>query len=151
MKVRVEMKPVNQIVKRLGLDPGGRAQRFHTLNVRNRIQKYMPFRTGMTIKVMMFQTDGNSPEVVLDVPYAKFLYYGKLMVDPVTGAAGFRDKDGQWKSWTKRPKVQSNRPITYTTTKNPQAGPYWDRRLAAAEGDVMAQELEDYIRNGGTV
>lgn len=132
MKVRLEMKPVNQIIQRLGLDEGGAAQRFHTLNVRRRIQKYMPYRTGMTIKVMMFQTDGNKPEVVLDVPYGKYLYHGKAMEGPP-------------------PKRVTDRPLHYTTTKNPQAGPYWDRQLAAAEGDVMAQELEDYIKSGGTV
>ena len=144
-KITVDMAPVNQILKAKGLTAGGDVQRFHTQNVLRRIQKYMPYRSGATIKLMIVQTDVSKPEIVLDVPYGKFLYYGMLMVDPVTGAAGFRDADGQWKSWTKRPKVKSDRPITYTKTKNPLAGPFWDRRLTAAEGKAMQADLQRYI------
>ena len=150
-KITVDMKPVNQILKEKGLTAGGDVQRFHTENVLRRIQKYMPYRTGATIKTMIAQTDINKPEIVLDVPYGRFLYYGVLMVDPVTGAAGFKDKEGQWKSWH-RPKVKSNRPITYTKTKNPQAGPFWDRALVAAEMPAMQADLQAYVnRKAGKV
>lgn len=144
-KITVDMKPVNQILKEKGLTAGGDVQRFHTQNVLRRIQKYMPYRSGATIKTMIAQTDINKPEIVLDVSHGCFLYYGVLMVDPVTGAAGFKDKEGQWKSWH-RPKAKSNRPITYTKTKNPQAGPFWDRALVAAEGDAMAEDVQRYLK-----
>lgn len=144
-EIKVNMKPVNQILKAKGLTADGDVQKFHTANVLRRIQKYMPYRTGATIKTMVIQTDINRPEIVLNVPFGRFLYHGKLMVDPVTGAAGFLDKDGQWKSWTKRPKVQSDRPITYTKTKNPLAGPYWDRALKANEMAAMQADLQWYV------
>ena len=41
--------------------------------------------------------------------------------------------------------MASDRDIEYDKTKNPQAGPLWDRRLMAAEGAVMRQELQDYV------
>ena len=149
-KVAVHMKPTKQILRDKGLGPGGDVQRFHTQNVLRRIQKYMPYRTGATIKAMVAQTDINKPYIIVAAPYAKFLYYGVLMVDPVTGAAGFKDKNGEWKSWKNRPKVKSNRPITYTKTKNPRAGPFWDRALVAAEMLAMQRELQAYInRKGG--
>lgn len=144
-KITVDMKSVNQILKAKGLTAGGDVQRFHTQNVLRRIQKYMPYRTGATIKAMIVQTDINKPEIRLDVPHGRFLYHGKLMVDPVTGAAGFRNADGQWKSWKGRPKVRSDRPITYTKTKNTQAGPYWDRALKAAEMPAMQADLQRYV------
>lgn len=144
-RIILKMNPISKILRDKGLDESGDVQRFHTMNVLRRIQKYMPYRSGATIKLMIVQTDVSKPEIVLDVPYGKFLYYGMLMVDPVTGAAGFRDADGQWKSWTKRPKVKSDRPITYTKTKNPLAGPFWDRRLTAAEGKAMQADLQRYI------
>lgn len=144
-KITLDMKPVNQILRTKGLTAGGDVQRFHTQNVLRRIQKYMPYRSGATIKTMIVQTDIDKPEIVLDVPYGKFLYHGVLMVDPVTGAAGFKDKDGQWSSWKERPKVKSDRPITYTKTKNPQAGPYWDRALKAAEQPAMQADLQRYV------
>ena len=144
-KITVDMKPVNQILKAKGLTAGGDVQKFHTANVLRRIQKYMPYRTGATIKTMIAQTDINDPLLVLDVPHGRFLYHGKLMVDPVTGAAGFLDKNGEWKSWKGRPKVVSERPITYTKTKNPLAGPYWDRALRAAEMPAMQADLQRYV------
>ena len=144
-KVYLRMNSIDQILKDKGLDPGGDIQVFHTQNVLHRIIRYMPYRTGATIKVTIAQTDVRKPRIITDVPFAKFLYYGKLMVDPVTGAAGFQDKDGQWKSRNNVPKVKSNRPITYTTSKNPQAGPYWDRALVAAEGAKLTADLQRYI------
>ena len=127
MIVRVDIKPVSQIIQDKGLSPSGDVQRFHTNNVMRRIQKYMPYRTGATIKMMIAQTDTAKPEIVLDVPYAKYLYYGKAM-------------DGR------APKRVTDRDLVYTKTKNPQAGPFWDRSLAAAEGDAMAEDVQRYLK-----
>lgn len=129
MKVKLEMHPPPQIIRRLGLDPGGKAQMFHTKNVMLRIQRFMPYLTGATIKIMTNQTDISKPEIVLEVPYAKYLYYGKVMIGPA-------------------PKKVIDVPLKYTKTYNPDAGPFWDRKLVAAEGDQLAQDLEDYIKRG---
>ena len=145
-KVKVDMKPVNQILKAKGLTAGGDVQQFHTANVLRRIVKYMPYRTGATIKLMQVQTDPSIPRIVLDVPHGKYIYHGKVMVDPVTRAAGFLTPNG-WRSRKDVPKVLTDRDLHYTTTKNPQAGPYWDRRLVAAEGDAIASEIEEYIKS----
>lgn len=131
MRARLEMNPTARIAQRLGLDKDGRAQKFHTQNVLRRIQKYMPYRTGATIRLTIAQTNISSPEIVTDTPYAKYLYYGKAM-------AG------------RAPKAVTDRNLSYTKTKNPLAGPFWDRTLSTAEGAVMARELEDYIRRGGS-
>lgn len=129
--VQLKLKPASQIEKRLGIDPGGDIQRFHTQNVLRRIVKFMPYRTGATIKITVAQTDINKPYIVTDTPYAKYLYYGKVMAGPA-------------------PKTVTNRDLVYTKTKNPQAGPFWDRALVAAEGKVIERELQAYInRRGG--
>ena len=127
MIIRVDIKPVSQIIHNKGLSPSGDVQRFHTNNVLRRIQKYMPYRTGSTIKMMIAQTDTSKPEIVLDVPYAKYLYYGKAM----EGRA---------------PKRVTDRDLVYTKTKNPNAGPFWDRALVAAEGDAMAEDVQRYLK-----
>ena len=148
MKVKLKMNPVSQIIRDHGLNESGDVQKFHTQNVLRRIQKYMPYRTGATIKLTIAQTDINKPEIVTEAPYAKFLYYGKLMVDPKTGAAGFMTKNG-WRSRKDVPKVKSERDITYTKTKNPNAGPFWDRALSVAEGNALAADLQRYIKRKG--
>lgn len=145
----LEMNSVNQILKNKGLDISGDAQRFHTQNVLRRIIKYMPYRTGATIKLTIAQTNIAKPEIITDTPYAKMLYYGKVMKDPQTGAAGFLTSNG-WYSRRGVPKVKSDRDIVYTKTKNPNAGPYWDRALTASEGRILAQELQNYIKRSRT-
>lgn len=105
----------------------------------------MPYRSGATIKLMIVQSPVEEPFIHVDVPYARMLYHGKVMVDPKTGAAGFLTANG-WRSRKGGPKVVSSRPIQYNRTKNPQAGPFWDRRLIAAEGAQMAAELQEYVR-----
>lgn len=149
MKVKLELPSADELIAKKGLTANGSAQTFHTNNVLNRITKYMPYRSGATIKLTMVQTDISKPEIVTDVPYGKFLYYGKLMVDPVTGAAGFLDKDGMWKSRKGVPKVVSERPIVYDKTKNPMAGSFWDRALVANEGAALVDDLQEFINRGG--
>lgn len=125
-KITVDMAPVNQILKAKGLTAGGDVQRFHTQNVLRRIQKYMPYRTGATIKLMIAQTDINRPEIVLDVPHGRYIYHGKAM----EGAP---------------PKKVTSRDLHYTKTKNPLAGPYWDRALKANEMPAMQADLQRYV------
>lgn len=140
----LEMNPVHQIIKDKGLDAGGDAQKFHTANVLKRIKRYMPFVSGMTYKVTVAQTDINKPEIVTDTPYAKYLFYGKVMIDPKLGIAGFMTPEG-WRSRKGCVKVRTGRDLQYTRTKNPQAGPRWDRALSANEGRAMAADLQRYL------
>lgn len=125
-KVTVKMKPVQQILKAKGLTPDGDVQRFHTENVLHRIVKYMPYRTGATIGITQAQTNVNEPFIITDVRYAKYLYYGKVMV----GHA---------------PKVPIDKDLEYTKTKNPHAGPFWDRALVANEGSALQSDLQAYV------
>lgn len=143
-RIKVDMAPVGAIMKRLGVTAHGDVQRFHTANALRRIQKYMPYRSGALIKLMIVQSPTDEPFIHVDAPQARMLYYGKVMVDPVTHAAGFLTQNG-WRSRKGVPKVVSDRDIEYDKTKNPQAGPFWDRNLMAAEGDVMQQDLQDYV------
>ncbi len=140
----LEMNNPEKILLDKGLAPDGDVQAFHTQNVLRRIQKYMPMNSGMTIKATIAQTDIQKPQIITNTPYAMFLFHGKLMVDPVTGAAGFMTENG-WRSRKNVPKVESNRSINYDKSKNPLAGPRWDRRLAAAEGHALAADLQAYI------
>ena len=129
-KAYLKLNPINKILKDKGLDANGSAQAFHTNNVMRRMIKYMPYLTGATIKVMIAQTSIRKPYIILDVPYGKYLYNGKKMV----GAP---------------PKTVTDEPLDYTKTKHPLAGPYWDRRLSAAEGAILARELQNYIKRRG--
>ena len=144
MTVTLTMNGLNQIVKDKGLDKAGDVQSFHTQNVLRRIKRYMPFRTGATYKITVAQTDIRKPEIVTDTPYAKYLFYGKVMVDPKTGAAGFMTPEG-WRSRKGCVKVLTNRDLEYFRGKNPKAGPRWDRALSVNEGKAMAADVQRFI------
>lgn len=136
----LEMHSVDQILKEKGLNPGGDVQTFHTQNVLRRISRYMPYDSGMTIKVTATQTNVHRPLIITNTPYARFLYHGKLMVSDTTGS-----------SWARKGETKHavGTPLVYTKTFNPQAGPYWDRALVAAEGAKLVSDLQEHIRRKG--
>lgn len=127
-KVRVEMKPVGVILARLGVDRNGRVQRFLTETVNRRITRYMPFRTGVLATKLKFVS--SPTEITVNGPYARYQYYGKVMVG-------------------KPPKQVTGTDLVYDKTKHPNAGPFWDRRMMAAEKDVIVREVQAYVKRGG--
>ena len=146
-RIKVNMQPVNRIVTRIGVGKQGDVQMQATRIINQRITKYMPFRSGALATKLKFIKSPTEIEVI--GPYARVMYYGEVMVDPVTGAAGFKDADGQWKSRRGVAKVPSGREFNYDTTKNPQAGPFWDRRMMAAESQAIRFELQQYVNRRG--
>lgn len=144
MKIKVQMNSVGQILREHGLDRDGYAQMHWTEIVNSRISRYMPYRSGALSSKLKRIT--GPTEITVDAPYARYLYYGKVMIDPAINAAGFPTKDGTWRSRLHSHKVRTERDIQYDTTKNAQAGPLWDRRLIAAEGPAMLEAMRVYIR-----
>ena len=76
MRVTLDFPAAEEILQEVGLDEQGDAQMFHTKNVLRRVQKYMPYRTGATIKLTVAQTDPRVPEIVTEEPQAVCLYNG---------------------------------------------------------------------------
>lgn len=145
MKIKVHMSPVSEIIRKKGLGRDGAVQMFHTQNVLRRIKKYMPFLSGATYKLTVAQTDIRKPEIITDVPYGKYLFYGKRMVNAKTGrgpvlipGVGYRYPRGAVLKVTEKD-------LEYTRSKNPMAGPRWDRALSSAEGKAMAADLQRFV------
>ena len=136
----LELHSTDRIIRDKGLDEQGDVQAYHTRNVLRRIVRYMPYQSGMTIKLTVAQTDVRRPLIVTDTPSARFLFNGKLMVSDVTGSA-----------WARKGETKHvvNTPLDYTKTKNPKAGPHWDRAVTAAEGKAMTADLQRYIDRKG--
>ena len=86
----------------------------------------MPYRTGALIKNTRANSPIEEPFIVVPEPTARYLYYGKAMEGPP-------------------PKTVTDRDLVYTKTKNPLAGPYWDRALKAAELPAMQADLQRYV------
>lgn len=142
-RVRLNIDP-EAILLAHGLNDGGAAQRHLTETVNKRITAYMPYRSGALSGKLKRVT--SPTEITVSAPYARYHYYGKVMIDPAINAAGFLTKDGTWRSRKGAVKVLTDRPLTYDTTKNAKAGPLWDRRLMAAEGKAIVADLQEFIK-----
>lgn len=89
-------------------------------------EPFVPALTGsLTIRTRL---DGNI--IIYPGPYARFLYYGKVMVDPQTGST-FAPKGGT--------KVLTNRDLVFSKAMHPQAQSHW---FEASK----AQNLDKWIR-----
>ena len=144
--VKVNSHPVEEILRRKGLDVNGDVQQFHTANVLRRIVRSMPYRTGATIKLTQAQSPVSQPEINTFVPYARNLHEGKVMVNAATGK-GPGVIPGVGPRWRRGTQLKATgRPLTYTLTKNPEAGPHWGQRLQEKEGDAMLTDLKNYVQ-----
>lgn len=140
--VEVKVKPVAQILKDHGLEKNGRVQRYWTSIVSRRITRYMPFKSGVLATKLKLQT---ASKITVLGPYARYQYEGRAMVNAKTGkgpafirGVGYRYKKGTVLKAT-------SRTLNYDTTKNPDAGPLWDKRLIASEQNDMIDEMKRYI------
>lgn len=148
-RIILDMKSAGAVIKRLGLDERGKAQMFHTDNCLRRIIKYMPMHTGGLTKTTRLQTVVRRPEIVTRAPQARYLFYGKAMVDSETGK-GPANIPGVGPRWRKGAVLKATeRNLTYDRSKNPMAGPRWDKALSAREGKALAADLQRYLRQGG--
>lgn len=123
--IRVETKPVNTIITKLGVGRNGDVQLVVTLAVNQRIGRYMPHLSGV-LETKLKHITGDAEITVLG-PYARYQYYGKAM----EGLA---------------PMTVTDRDLHYTQTFNPLAGPFWDRRLIASEGKQIAADVQTYVK-----
>lgn len=94
--------------------------------VRSDTAPYVPFLTGALDRGT--RVVGNT--VIYPGPYAQFLYYGKVMIDPNTGSA--------WARQDQR-KVVTDRNLVFTKTFHPDAQSHW---FEASK----AQNLDKWIR-----
>ena len=135
------MNAIPKILRDHGITPDGDVQRFLTATINRRIGRYMPHVTGLLETKQKYIASPTSIEVVS--PAAKYLYFGKKMRDEA-GRGPFYIKDVGWR-YRKGSKLHPiDEPLTYDTTFNPQAGPYWDRRMMAAEAEQIGEEVSAY-------
>lgn len=125
-RIRVKMKPVNTIIVRLGVGKSGDVQRFVTHEVNRRITRYMPYRSSaLSTKLKVISEPA---EITVLGPYARYQYYGKVMVGPAPKRATDRDLD-----------------YSQSRNHNPLTGPFWDKHMMTAEGRQIAADVQRYV------
>lgn len=111
----------------------GEAQKYIDSEVLRHNAKYIPFRTGFLNQSGTLGTTVGTGLVVYNAPYARYMYYGKVM----------RDANGR-ALYGKAPKHVTNEPIQYHGA--PQRGAYWFERMKAAHKDAILRGASKRMR-----
>lgn len=99
--------------------------------------QYTPTRNTLLRKSATLGTVIGSGHIYYQSPYARFQYYGKVMVSSITGSA-----------WARRgeKKVLTNRDLKYSTARVPKAQKLWFEVMKANHKAVIRQKAADKFR-----
>lgn len=122
MSFCVDLGSLNVLKRSQGLGKDGRIQKYIDQEVVRRMAPFTPYGTG----ALQNSTYLRCGEVIYTVPYAKFLYYGKVMVSPSTGSTWARAGEE---------KLADNRALTFKGA--PMRGAYWFLRMKAHYGQEI--------------
>lgn len=127
------------LIRERGLYNGGRVQKFIDQEVIRLMDPYTPHLNGVLIKSATIGTKIGSGLVQQNAPYARYQYYGKLMVSSLTGSSYAVHGES---------KVLTNKDLVYNKSKNSLAGPFWFERFKADHKDEVlkgAQKIANSI------
>jgi len=109
---------------------------------------YVPMLTGS----LNLRTKVVGDTVIYPGPYARYLYYGKVMVDAATGKGPMRIVDDLGNEYIRFRKgatlVPTDRPLQYTKDFHPKAGPAWFERSKADNLPKWLRVAERAMKDG---
>lgn len=126
----LEMKATDIMMKDRGLEPMGRVQKFIDQECIRLMAPYTPRKSGLLEKAATLGTKIGSGEINQISPYARFQYYGKVMVSSITGSP--------WASKGEK-KILTDRDLQYDTSIHPLAGKMWFERMKADKKDQILE------------
>lgn len=126
----LEMKATDIMMKDRGLLPMGKTQKFIDSSVVRLMAPYTPARIGWLEDSATVGTKPGSGEVNQIAPYARFQYYGKLMVSSITGSS--------WARFGEK-KVLTDKDLVHDKSIHPMAGPFWFERMKADKKDEILE------------
>lgn len=127
---RLEMKATDILMKDRGLEPMGKVQKFIDQETIRLMAPYTPARDGFLERSATLGTKIGSGEINQIAPYARFQYYGKVMVSAITGSP--------WASRGEK-KILTDKDLQYDTSRHPLAGKMWFERMKADKKDEILE------------
>ena len=148
-EIEVRMPEAGVVLENHGLSPGGAAQRFFTNELMRLSDPYVPMRNSVLKNSARVSDEGDA--IIYETPYARYLWYGKVMVDPKTGKACmvFTDKaTGNVVFYSRKDvqKVLTDRDIKYHG--GGLRGSKWVERCWIDNKDALCKATEDFINSG---
>lgn len=145
-EVKVTFHGAEKIMQDKGLDPGGKIQRLFSSEVMRISDPYLPRDDAGVLQSSACVADSGDA-VIYSTPYARYHWFGKLMVDPITGKGAFHDpSSGRFWSRPRIDKVLTDRDMKYQGA--PMRGPRWVSRAWLDHGESVLFGIEKLI-NGG--
>lgn len=124
MNVETNLDGLQTMLQRRGLEKGGRVQMLLTQTCAKEMDPYVPFQQGVLKNTRTIGID----RVTYRGPYARFQYYGKVML-------GIKSHSAWAKSGER--KVVTETDLTYHGA--PKRGPFWDKRMWADKKEKIVR------------
>lgn len=98
------------------------------------MEDYVPAKTTMLYR----QAEITDKGIRFFSPYARFQYYGKLMISPTTGS-----------SWALRgeKKTLTDINLKYSKEVHPLATSFWDKEAWKTKKDIVTKDVKMYLKN----
>ncbi len=142
IKARLIIPDTKTLMKQVGLDEGGRVQKYIDNFVKEESRDYIPKKTRTLADSSSIATKNGSGLVIWNTPYANYMYEGKLMVDPITlKGAFFNPNYGYWS----RPKTEkildpSGRKLNYSN-----GGDHWFDKMIDDKMDDLVKGIQNIV------
>lgn len=118
-----------------------KAQKFFANNLLRVSEPYVPFGDGILAASGRVVDDGAAIEY--DTPYARYHWYGKLMVDPITGKGAFFSEN--YGFWSRRDVKKKLTDVDLKYKGAPIRGSHWVMRAWNANKDSLMEQEQDFI------
>lgn len=136
LKFSVDVSGMDEVKRQLAR-ACGRAESVLAQQVMKDTIPFVPALTGSLTQ--RTRVVGN--EVIYPGPYARFLYYGKVMVDPATGST-YAQKGGT--------KMVTDRNLVFSNAMHPQAQSHWFEASKAQNLDKWVRVADKAVEKFGT-
>lgn len=112
----------------------GKAEHIVAIQVQKDTSPYVPFLTGSLDQ----RTRVGGGDVIYPGPYARYLYYGKLMVDPATGSS-YAQKGST--------KVLTDKDLVFNRAMHSEAHAYWFEASKAENLDKWIRVADKAVKH----
>lgn len=139
-EIEIDVAGFDDLIYQYGLEKGGRVHKELVRLVEKYSQKYVPEDDAKLLKnTAKIVEEGEAIDYIQ--PYSRYHWFGKLMVDPITGKGAFHDPvSGRFWSRKGVQKKLTQTDLQYQGA--PKRGPHWTERMWEEEGSKILKELE---------
>lgn len=137
LNINLRMNNINRIIREHGLDRDGEVVRFIRDTADRLMNPFIPTTGGDGAPHLRGnKTYPSNSEIKYTNPYAKYQYYGKLMLA----------KNGS--AWAKlgENKALTSKSLKYHTSGT---GPKWNELMMQRRKNDLIKDIENFIKNGG--